>query len=609
MSSTVNRPVDSLNKIASCDIFINNIKLDSSYSVHKVFTKKEVNKISRAYVEFFGGEPHLNKFAEIDDTIFKIGNEIIIKMGFDNNNFKVFEGIIESNSINLYSGYQTDVSKNILKIECVDKAIKLTNSYTNELYENLKESDIIKQLIKKTGNVSSNISQTKVKFDFFSKYDSNDWEFIVQSAKNNGMVVINSNNNVDILNPSCEKSKLTISNSGKTFSFNAKQRSDNQIQKLIINSLDSFNNKKNSKYANEPSEKVVESSKLDLTELKNSSPSEAQLNFSQDLDINLIKNIADSKLKLLRLKQVYGNSSFLGYPELDINSTVTLEGFGEKFNGDVLVSAVSHLLISGTIKSSINFGFDDHIFSKNNEKLKSLSDEIKGLHLAKITDIEKDPKNQYRVKVVIPELLEIGNNIWDNIYKNGLWAKLSHTYVSKDSGFFFIPEIGSQVIVSFIGNNPTQPIVLGSLYNSENKPYQKFNNENFIKSITMEDKMMIEFNTKDKILKVGSVSGNQVLIDEKNSEIKISDKNENTFHLSKKGINLNSFKDLTIEASGQINLNAKSKINLNANSDISLKGANINNSAKIKFGAVASGQAEISSKGVSTIKGSIVKIN
>ena len=125
----------------------------------------------------------------------------------------------------------------------------------------------------------------------------------------------------------------------------------------------------------------------------------------------------------------------------------------------------------------------------------------------------------------------------------------------------------------------------------------------------MEDKMMIEFNTKDKILKVGSVSGNQVLIDEKNSEIKISDNNENTFHLSKKGINLNSFKDLTIEASGQINLNAKSKINLNANSDISLKGANINNSAKIKFGAVASGQAEISSKGVSTIKGSIVKIN
>ncbi len=609
MSSSVNRPIDSLNKNAACDIFINGKKLGSSYSIHKVYTKKSINKISRAFVEIFGGEPHLNKFDEIDDGIFKIGNEILIKMGFDSKHFVVFEGLIESNSINLYSGYQSDVSKSMMKIECVDKAIKLTNSYSNKLFYDSKDSEILKSLIRKSGGLTSKISDTKIRHDVISKYNTSDWDFIVDKAKNNGFVVINSDNKISVLNPKCSKSELTISNSGKTFSFSAKQRSENQLRKLSLNTFDSFLNKKKSKLANEPVSNILNSRKLNSRELKYFTPSENEINYTQDLEINDLKKVTDSKLKFIRLKQLYGTASFLGFPSLDINSTITLEGFGKKFNGDVYVSEVSHILISGSIKTSICFGFNDNIFERKSKDLKSSHPLIEGLHIAKVIDIEKDPKNQFRVKVIIPELVEIGNNIWDSIFKYGLWAKLSSSYVSKESGFFFVPDVGTQVIVSFIANNPYQPIVLGSLHTSSQKPYKKFNNENHFKAMVFENKMFIEFDTKENKLKIGSANGNQILIDDKKSEIKISDKNKNSFYLSKKGINLKSCRDLILESSGQIKINAKSSINVNANSSISLKGSNINNSAKIKFGVNASGKAEINSKGISTIKGSIVKIN
>lgn len=54
MSSNVSRPQDSLNKKLSYDIIINNSTLSNDYRINKIFTKKEVNKISRAQIEIYG---------------------------------------------------------------------------------------------------------------------------------------------------------------------------------------------------------------------------------------------------------------------------------------------------------------------------------------------------------------------------------------------------------------------------------------------------------------------------------------------------------------------------------------------------------------------------
>tara|TARA_Y100000766_G_C18903194_1_gene604413 strand:- start:1165 stop:2997 length:1833 start_codon:yes stop_codon:yes gene_type:complete len=610
MSSNINRPQDSLNKKPSFDIIINNSSLSNDYRVNNIFTKKEVNKISRAQIEIYGGDIFKNEFSEIEDPVFDAGNEIIIKMGYDQINSIVFEGVIESHSVNLKTGYQNNPEKSLLTIECVDKAIKLTNSYTNEIYEDITESEIIKTLLNNIIGLSSNVEGISFSHDFFSKYNNNDWEFILERALMNGMILVNSNNNLNFKNPSCNKSsELTISNSGQTYSFTAKQQSENQIKKLVINSIDSFNSEKISKEAYEPINKIINADNLNKNNLNYFSPDEVVLDYSYDLSYNEIDSIGYSKLKLLRLNRIYGKSSFKGVPTLDIDSVVTFDGFGNKFDGDVYVTKVNHSIIQGDLITEISFGLND-IFSDRNKLEKNNSiNKISGLHIGRISDIETDPKNQYRVKVVIPELKSINNNIWDNILDSGIWAKLSHTYVSEDSGFFFLPEIGTQVIVSFISDNPTQPVVLGSLYTNENKPYKLQENLNNYKAIVLNNNMKIEFDQEDQKLSISTDQGNEIILDEKNSEIKINDVNKNEIYMSKTGINLKSNSDININSSSKILLNASAGIDISSNSDIDVSGMNINNKANVKFSAQGSAGTEINSSAITTVKGSMVQIN
>ena len=609
MSTSVNRPKDSLNKKASFDIIINGNNLGSSYRICKIVTKKELNKISRAFIEIYGGDSDKNEFKEIEDSLFDAGNEVIINMGYDQSNVKVFEGIIESCSVNLHTGFQTNPEKSILKIECVDKAIKLSNSFTNEIFEQMTDSQIIKKIVSNVSGLDSKIIDLQQEHDYFSKYNSNDWDFVLERASSNGMVVINSNNSLSLVNPSYEKkSVLTISNSGYTYSFQAKQKSENQIKKLIINSIDSFNNEKVSKEINEPTNKLISTDELIKSELDKFSPDEVIFNYASDLTYNQIDKIGHSKLKMLRLNRIFGKSSFRGVPSLDINSVVTFEGFGTKFNGDVFVSSVSHTLSEGEVTTEIFFGIRDSLKSNSNLKKKQPFSKISGLHIGKISEIEKDPKNQFRVKVVIPELKSINNNIWDNIFENGIWAKLSQYYVSEDSGFFFYPEIGTQVIVSFLSEDPTQPVVLGSLYTNENKPYKEVTNLNNNKAIVLKNKMKIEFDQENEKLSISTEKGNEIKLDEKNTEISIKDANDNEISISENNIFLKCKSEINLNSSNIV-INASKGIKLNSKSDLSFTAANIDNNAKIKFSAKGSAGTEISSSSVTTLKGSIVQIN
>ena len=52
-------------------------------------------------------------------------------------------------AVALNNGYQKQRSKSLLIIECVDKAIKLTNSYTTDIYEELSDAEIFKNIIQK----------------------------------------------------------------------------------------------------------------------------------------------------------------------------------------------------------------------------------------------------------------------------------------------------------------------------------------------------------------------------------------------------------------------------------------------------------------------------
>ena len=72
-----------------------------------------------------------------------------------------------------------------------------------------------------------------------------------------------------------------------------------------------------------------------------------------------------------------------------------------------------------------------------------------------------DPEGQGRVKVKFP---------WFDPGMDSEWCRVSNLYAGNDYGSFFVPEVGDEVLVAFIHGDMRLPIILGGLYNGQDKP-------------------------------------------------------------------------------------------------------------------------------------------
>jgi uncharacterized protein involved in type VI secretion and phage assembly len=152
-----------------------------------------------------------------------------------------------------------------------------------------------------------------------------------------------------------------------------------------------------------------------------------------------------------------------------------------------------------------------------------------------------------------------------------LWAKLATLYTAEEAGSFFIPEVDSQVVVSFLSNDSRYPVILGSMYTTTTKPYKTIDPENQFKAILSKEKLTLEFDDVEKIITIKSSDDNYIKIKETDKEIEITDINENTILTSSDGIKLDSAKDITIQAKGKITLKGGKGVDVDGGSKMTIK--------------------------------------
>lgn len=602
MSNEGNQPIDSINKPVSFDVIINEVSIKSKYTIIKINVEKAINKISRARVYITGGDAHLNTFEESENTNFTPGKQVVLKLGYDQINDIVFEGVIEKLGISLKNGFITQPWSSLLVLSCVDKAIKLTNSYTSDVYEDKKESEIFSSLINSVSGLSATISPTSVKHPFFPKYNSSDWDFIIDRAKINGLVVLNSDNEIKISEPKKDVSQpeQTIINGESTLNFDAQIDSSSQLSSLKLDSWNSFTNDSNESQAVEPS--LIANNILTGSEISAAtSAASININIPQSTEVSELKVISDGILQNSRLNRIVGRATFKGVTNIDIGSVVALNGFGRNFDGNIYITALSHQKESGKFTTLIEFGLKNNIFNSNIIDKSKIISSIEGIHIGTVKKIDADPLNENRIQVLIPALKATGN---------GIWAKLSHFYTSTEAGSFFVPEVGSQVVVSFIANDPRQPIVLGGLYTNTNNPYTTIDSDNSLKAFVSKSKLTLEFNDKDKIITLKTPENNSIVISEKTKDITITDQNENLLKMSENGITLSSKKDIKINSSEKISIIGAKGVSIEGKS---AKGVEVSGNKVLINGKTSltakGGKADFTASGKVTIKGSAVGIN
>ena len=606
MALTTNKKsLDSLYKAVSSQIKIDGEFLGSTYEIYKIETFKEINRLSRAKIQILAGDYTKNTFDESESALFDAGNEIEIQFSYDQKPVVVFKGIILKPSISLSEGYMRRKTKSKMVIECIDKAVLLKNSFTDTVYTQKTDQQIINNLINNVSGLSSSVDSTTYEHAVLPKYNIDDWHFILERAKFNGLLVLNSNNKLTIKDPSVGEisPEVTITNGGGTLSFEAHLDADNQYNKIQLESRDSFSEEVFTKNGADPNEMVTNSKNDAKTISKKSSPTELKINLPHDVDANELKVLADALTKVSRLQRMSGRAKFKGVLEIDLDTVVALSGFGNRFDGNVYVSAVSHQIEEGRIFTDIEFGLKQDFFNpKNIFDRNQLVNTIAGLHIGKVLQIHSDPDNQYRIKVELPILNDLGN---------GVWAKLTQPYTGESNGgTFFIPEVGTQVVVSFVGNDSRHPIILGCLYTDSMKPYKSFEEENNFKCFVTKNDLKIQFDEDQKEIMISTPGGNEITLNDENSEITIKDSNNNQIKASSSGIDLKSSGKLNIEASDGISISSGGNITVDAKlNNLSLKGNNISSNATSKFAVDAVSAMNLSSSGIAEIKGSIIKIN
>jgi len=301
-----------------------------------------------------------------------------------------------------------------------------------------------------------------------------------------------------------------------------------------------------------------------------------------------LKAWADAKLLKSRLAKIRGRVKIQGDGKVNPGDIIALAGVGDRFAGNVMATAVRHEIAKGSWYTDIQFGQSPDWYSVEMEidekPASSMISSIQGLQIGIVTALENDPEGEFRIKVRIPV---ISNT------EEGAWARLATPDAGNNRGIVIRPELGDEVIVGFINNDPRDAVVLGCLHSSKNVAPVEAKDDNHQKGWITRSEMKIILDDEKKSILIATPAENKILISEEDKSILIQDQNGNKIQINSDGILMESIKDIIMKATG----------------DIKMEGINIESKANAAFKAQGSASAEISSSATTTVKGSVVQIN
>ncbi|GGG77907.1 hypothetical protein GCM10007415_07360 [Parapedobacter pyrenivorans] len=543
--------------------------------------ESSLNKIPIATLTIADGNPYEQDFELSSSGLLAPGKFIEIKLGYNGNNATVFKGLVTAN------GHQIQDAQSLLVVTCKHETVRMTIAKNSRHYAEMKDSDIAEQLLTESGINDYDVMATDVTHEQLLQYQVSDWDFMMTRLDVNGLYYSVDGGKIVIQRTDVDgPSLLTLAYGNNIVSFDATIDARVQTSEVVG-------------YAWNPAvQDITESEGAEGSFAYAGAQSAGELASIMDrpLEIRLPGSMETQTLQLLTnarktkqsLSKIKGKVRFAGESIVIPGSFLTLSGLGDQFNGKVFVSGVHHEFGEGSWMTEATLGGDEVFFSEQlfPEHPVSFTGQYvatQGLHVGVVTDII-DPAGQGRIKIRLPIV---------SMADDGIFARLTTLDAGDSRGTFFMPEVGDEVIVGFLGDDPNYPVILGMLHSGAKPAPLVAAEANDEKGYVSRSGITILIHDGDKRVSIETPGGRKLVLDDANSLCKVEDAKGNKLVLDDSGITISAAKDLVLKATASISLSAP-QLDIKANA-----------AAKLS----ASGSLSIESSGIAEIKGSVVKIN
>lgn len=347
---------------------------------------------------------------------------------------------------------------------------------------------------------------------------------------------------------------------------------------------------------------------------------EAKLNIQTDLDEDELEKIAKRRAEIagdeiVVFNGVSGNCSIVPGAKIHVKDENIKEDYGE-----YIITRVSHNIGQGGAYSN---NFEAVPVELNLAPLSVVPDPpFCETQLAKVTDTN-DEEEMGRVKVEF--FWQTGSG------ETSPWVRVASPYMGADKGFYIVPEVDDQVLVSFENNNPDKPYVLSGMYHGNAKP-EWFDAENRYKGFKSKGKNQLKFDDKANSInlsapnKLNLYGGNEINLKtngKEESKMRL-DVGEGQIAVVGDTIFIAAYKDIYVESHGNYDLIAREGVKIKSEKSMEIEAAKVlkqsaggkieMTSAEIKAAAsvsteISGSTVEIKGSGPVSIKGTPIKLN
>ncbi len=582
MPETTNSSNNEIGGLVTYSLLVDGNPVSEAIEIVSIAVHQEINVITRATVVIVDGDPETEDFQVSSSNRFLPGKSIEISLGYDSTNVKVFNGIIISNS------QKANDDATLLTVECKDKAVKMTLDRSSKHHVDLSASDIAESLFGKYGISNLDITSSDIRHKQLVQFNSTDWDFMISKLDAVGLMCILNNDDIKIKKivaspESTDLAEFRYADNILDFEGEIDARVQSENVKVL-----SWNYTSQELEDDEVALNLRNVSGVTTDELGSGQTTTIRAGGKKEVT----EQSALAKTKKIRevLSKIKGSLKFPGRVAKPVlaGDFVKLAGLGTNFNGSVFVSAIDHEYSDGDWITTATLGWSENYFSEQVNPFSETAtsgelSSVQGLQTGIITDIV-DADGDFRIKLRLP--------LVDN-QEDGVYARLATLDAGNKRGTFFMPEIGDEVVVGFMNNDPDYPVILGMLHSGKNSAPLDPESANDKKGYVSRSDIKIVIDDGEKSITIETPGGNIFSMNDTDKKISLKDSNGNKITMEQSGITIESASALTLKAGSTLSISAP-QLSAKADGELKLEGG---------------GSTTVKSSGALTIQGSVVNIN